>query len=149
MQKLRKIASIFLVFALVFGMVPTITGGTEVVKAEELPEELPDTIGPGNCGENITWTLTKDTDAEWDIVQGKPYRLTLTGTGDMPEYISSENIPWYTYREMITSISIGKGITSVSEFAFEGCASLKAIEFPNSLENIGRMAFLLCHLWKQ
>lgn len=145
MRKIRKIASVFLVFALVFGMIPMITGGTEVVKAEELPEELPDKLELGKCGENITCTLTKDTEAEWDLVQGKPYRLTLTGTGEMPDYNRSDP-PWYAYRGMITSISIEEGIVSVGEYAFSECVSLKAIKFPNSLEKIRSYAFKKCSL---
>lgn len=146
MRKIRKIASVFLVFALVFGMIPTAVGGTEIVKAEELPAELPNTLELGKCGENITCTLTKDEGVEWDLEQGKPYQLTLTGTGDIPDYTfyDSNTAPWYAYRGMITSVSIGEGITSIGEYAFYGCASLKEIVFPASVEKIGKSAFYQC-----
>lgn len=146
MRKFRKIASVFLMFALVFGMVPTITGEAEIVKAEKLPEELPDTLELRKCSENITCTLTKDTEAEWDLKQGKPYRLTLTGTGDIPDYGNyvydgPYSVPWHAYREMITSVSIGEGITSIGEFSFANCVSLKEIVLPDSVERIRTYAF--------
>lgn len=145
MRKWRRLASIFLAFTLVFGVMPTAAGGTEIVKAEELPADLPDTLELGNCGENITCTLTKDTVEGWDLAQGKPYRLTLAGTGEMPVYLLEE-IPWYAYRGMITSLSIGEGITSISEYAFYECVSLKTLTLPESVEWIGKSAFAKCSL---
>ena len=146
MKKLRKTISFWLVLALVLGLVPTPFGQPEKVFAVEEP------TGPtsGTCGaigeeENITWELTPDEEAEWDLVQGTPYKLTLTGSGEMANY-SLYNSPWNGYRAFITSISIDEGITTVGNMNFYGLDSLKCICLPASIVSIGESAFAGCNM---
>lgn len=144
MKILRKIMSFLLILALVIGLLPAPFGEPAEVLAVEEP------TGPtsGTCGDNITWELTEDTEADWDLVQGKPYKLTLTGSGEMWNFNNSYNdndIPWYEYSSMITSISIAEGITTVGRFAFCECVSLKSIMIPDSVLIIGRGAFYECY----
>ena len=82
MRKLRKTISFLLVLALVWGLVPTSYAEPEEVLAVETP------TGPTSetCGADITWELTIDDEAEWDLAQGQPYKLTLTGSGEMTNY---------------------------------------------------------------
>ena len=82
----------------------------------------------------FTWTLYND---------GGNLKLEITGTGDMP-YWSSDNVPWNYYRGTIKAVSIGNGVTSIGENAFNSCVSLTSVELPDSLTKIGDSAFYNC-----
>ena len=85
----------------------------------------------GYCGAdstNLTWTLV-------DSV------LTISGTGAMANY---DTMPWYNYRDLILSVVISDGVTSIGDRAFYGCSSLTSITIPNSVTSIGYEAFYDC-----
>ena len=86
----------------------------------------------GKCGENATWTLYME-----------PGKLTISGTGAMYDY-SYNNLPWYNYKDNITSVEIEKGITSIGVYAFYNCTSLESIPIPDSVTSIGARAFQNC-----
>ena len=94
------------------------------------PEEP--TIASGTCGDNLTWTLYESG------------LLEITGTGEMFAYISTDAYPWYTYRSKVTSVTIGDGITSISDFAFNGYSKISAVSIGNDVAKIGRSAFSYC-----
>lgn len=54
-------------------------------------------------------------------------------------YYGSVNIP-----ETITSGSVTYSVTSIGDWAFEGCLSLTSVSIPNSMRSIGEMAFYRC-----
>ena len=146
MKKLRKMIGFLLVLALVWGLVPTSFAEPEEVLAVETPTgPTSGTCGALGTGENIQWQLTPDTEADWDIVQGQPYKLTLTGSGEMANYNFLDS-PWYSYHAFITSISIEEGITCIGKGAFEMCSSLKSITIPDSVMIICENAFSNCVL---
>ncbi len=84
----------------------------------------------GTCGENATWKLDLDT--------GK---LTISGAGAM---YTSNNQQWNKYREYITSVEIEKGITYISDYAFNDLTRLTSITIPDSVTSIGFLAFNFC-----
>lgn len=43
----------------------------------------------GTCGDHLAWTLDSTG------------TLTISGTGDMPEYSSYSEVPWCEYREKL------------------------------------------------
>ena len=70
-------------------------------------------IDSGTCGDNLTWKLNER------------YELIIEGTGAMPDYASAGSAPWYEYRESIQTITLPEGVTSIGDYAFEGCSSLQ------------------------
>ena len=45
----------------------------------------------------------------------------------------------------LTSVTIGKSVTSIVEGAFQSCSSLTSISIPASVTNIGGLAFFAVH----
>lgn len=82
------------------------------------------------CGESLTWELTAGI-------------LTIKGTGDMYDY-SEEPAPWSEYSDIITSITIDYGVTSIGTSAFTGCSNVQQINIPDSVEHIDPYAFSFC-----
>ena len=48
----------------------------------------------------------------------------------------------------LTSVTIGNGVTSIGNSAFEGCDSLTTISIPDSVTSIGKSAFDYCSITK-
>ena len=97
-------------------------------KDAELLENEPTS---GQCGDNLYW--------DFDTSTGT---LTISGTGDMHDYYDA---PWENYKENITSLVLGFGITSIGESAFQNCSNLTGeLVIPNSVTRIGGYAFHDC-----
>jgi hypothetical protein len=84
----------------------------------------------GSCGENLTWNLTNGV-------------LTISGSGTMSNYEYMYS-PWAGYRENITQVIIGSGVTSIGEYAFCRCSNLTSVTIPNSVTCITHGAFGEC-----
>ena len=90
-------------------------------------------------------------DLAWSITDGT---LSITGTGTMnnatDKQYSGYGYPWITYRDDITSIVIGEGITSVANKAFgahtgeEKYSGVTSVSLPSTLTTIGSYAFDGC-----
>lgn len=44
----------------------------------------------------------------------------------------------------VKELVIPHGITSIGDYAFDGCSSMRVIDIPNSVISIGKYAFLGC-----
>ena len=110
----------------------TIYGCDSIVTHYIIVTEPTCLIASGTCGNSITWELS---------CEGV---LTISGNGEMPNWSSPQNGPWYEYREDITSIFIGNGVTSIGEGAFYECSGLTSVTIPSSVTSIGRFAFYYC-----
>ena len=75
--------------------------------------------------------------------------LTITGTGALPDYTSASGAPWYQYRNSITSVVIGSGITSVSDYGFYGYPNLTKVDLGSTVKNVGYAAFYGCSALKE
>ena len=82
----------------------------------------------GVWGSNISWTL-------------KDGVLTITGTGDMKPGTA---MPWNIYKNLIHTVTIGSGITSIPANAFGMFTTLTKLNLPATLETIGDGAFATC-----
>lgn len=98
-------------------------------------------VDSGACGENLTWTLDSNG------------LLTISGTGEMPDYPYSitigdsqyeHNTPWGSKRNEITNILIEEGVSSIGECAFSGCESLRTVRILEGVISIGERAFSSC-----
>ena len=84
-------------------------------------------------GKNISWTY-----------DGKG-TLTLKGSGVTvdPLYVKSDPPGWWNYRDKITKLVIGNGITKLNNSIFTGL-SISTVKMPSSMKEISYYAFKDC-----
>ena len=87
----------------------------------------------GSCGDNLTWKFTSSDGT-----------LTISGTGNMTNFVDYRYVPWGSLRNEIKKVVIKDGVTNIGSEAFVSCISLTSIEIPNSVTSIGRYAFYGC-----
>ena len=93
----------------------------------------------GSCGEHLTWRFDPETGL-----------LTIEGSGEMDDAdgpadeLGRSTMPWYRYRDAITSINLPDGLTSISDNAFSFCEALTNVIIPDSVTRIGLAAFSEC-----
>ena len=64
----------------------------------------------GSCGDTVTWTFDTNSGI-----------LSISGTGEMNNFVDFSNQPWYEYANTITAVSIENGVTYIGTHAFDGC----------------------------
>ena len=94
-------------------------------------EPAPSYILSGDCGTNVDFVLSND------------YTLTISGIGDMFDYIAN-TLPWKNYTAEIKNVVVEDGVTNIGERAFYGCDGLTSVTIPNSVTSIGDYAFYWC-----
>ncbi len=94
---------------------------------------LDESSASGDFGDNLHWS--------WSL---EDRTLIITGTGDMPDFNSVEDRPWYGKTTYIHKLIIEEGVTSIGKLAFDHAASLEEIELPDGLRSIGTSAFSTC-----
>ncbi len=102
------------------------SNGIPFTALDEDPQDPGDVSGycGSNGGHNLTWSLTFSTGV-----------LTISGSGEMENY-SIFAIPWYDYRDSITSVILCDGVTTVGLCAFRDCRALTTVVIPASLREI-------------
>ncbi|MEI3288334.1 MAG: leucine-rich repeat domain-containing protein [Eubacterium sp.] len=83
-------------------------------------------VQTGSCGDNVKYSLDTETGV-----------LTISGTGEMTDSPFRQNFNF----NIIKSVIIKNGVTSISDYAFYSCSSLASVTIPNSVTNIGDGAF--------
>ena len=94
----------------------------------------------GARSQNVPLTPIENSTLSWSLEDGT---LTISGTGDMPDYNGSD-MPWASYQSSITTAVIEDGVTYIGQTAFAGCTSLTSVTIPNSVTSIGDGAFTAC-----
>lgn len=89
-------------------------------------------LASGTCGDHLTWVLDED------------FVLTISGSGAMTNWKSTNDIPWFTYGHDIKAITIEEGVTSIGQSAFIEFIGITSVEIPNSVTSIERGAFNGC-----
>ncbi len=90
----------------------------------------------GECGENANWSFS---DGVFEIY----------GQGKTEDYGLLGDIPWQEYKEDITKVIIGEGITYVSSYAFCYCAALTEVVLPSTLSKLSEGMFYCCYSLKE
>lgn len=85
-------------------------------------------LASGSCGTSVNYSLTSDG------------VMTISGTGEMAE---CDPAPWDANKDVITSIVIGEGVTTIADNAFEECENVESVSIPASVTSIGGSAFSL------
>lgn len=72
--------------------------------------------------------------------------MTITGTGDgrMAYYSDETKLPWYSLRSKIKTLTLGKGVTVVTQNAFRKCTELTTVKFIGNIQSIAYGAFEYC-----
>ncbi len=83
----------------------------------------------GKCNENIEWTLSDS---------GK---MTISGTGEIPYEMYDS---WDDFKDEITEVEIGSGITGIGSSVFYQTSNLTTVTIPATLVSIGQNAFDNC-----
>ena len=122
-------------------------------KGTSIPDGWHEDWNPNNypvlCGELIeTWdvsaTETDNVTAELYGTSDDRYTLFIYGNGNMKDYSSSSNIPWYSCCGNIKNAIVSNGVTSIGEYTFYDCTNLTSINIPDSVISIGKYAFSYC-----
>lgn len=113
---------------------------TEPVSAEGvlLAAEL---APSGSCGatesDNVSWALTVNNSNNEDPT----YTLTISGKGRMADFSGDNRPTWYNKKDNITEIEVKFGVTSIGNAAFSGCNNVSKVSLPEGLLSIGQYAF--------
>lgn len=114
--------------------------GTMVLVGTDAKAELK----TGKCGDKVTYTFDSGTGV-----------LTISGEGPMKDYVAADVLNPSTKAspfsstvspaDMITSVVIENGVTSIGNYAFHA-GYLKSVTIPDSVTSIGTGAFQDCFL---
>ena len=86
-----------------------------------------DTSNPGG----VKWSFDMSTQT-----------LTISGEGDMADYASPSEAPWYNWCNDITSLVVSDGVTHLSDYAFSmDYWQLTSVSMASSVVSIGDYAF--------
>ena len=99
---------------------------------EQKKKEL---LGEGKCGAEVGFTVEKD---------GDRVILTVSGRGEMTDWIENTEAPFYPYRDTVTDIVIGDGVTSMGNYAFRGFSELERVTIAGSVIYCGACDFDMC-----
>ncbi|MBR6427844.1 MAG: leucine-rich repeat domain-containing protein, partial [Clostridia bacterium] len=78
-------------------------------------------------------------DIRWSFKTGSGL-LSISGSGDMPEFEKADDAPWYVFGKYIRSVSIN-GVNSVSPYLCCGYSTLYSASVSNTVTSIGPYAF--------
>lgn len=99
----------------------------EVDETETTEDE--EVIGKGICNDHLSWELSSSG------------VLHIFGEGEMMDFDTYKNTPWYSVYKYITSVVIEDGVTSVGDYAFYYCMHLTSITIERDVVRIGEKAF--------
>lgn len=95
----------------------------------------------GDCGDGLTWSYNETTKA-----------LTISKTGEgsgvmtifTEEQTKNPDIRWGGHAKEIVSVTMGEGVVTVGNWAFNGCDNLTSVTFPSTLTTIFGYSFGHC-----
>ena len=126
---IKKTATLLLAMTLVTAGMSLITGG--LLKTGITTAAAAETAS-GTCGENVNWVLDDEG------------VFTISGEGEMDDYGITQNIPWYSYKDLIKKAVIENGVTSIGSMAFYECGNLTSVTIPDGVKAIALGTFSEC-----
>lgn len=87
-----------------------------------------------------SWKVNENISAHFEDNGNYGFILCIEGEGDMPDYESGKDAPWYYRQGRVVELRISEGITRIGDYAFFGCALTGAF-IPASVVSIGKEAF--------
>ncbi len=70
--------------------------------------------------------------------------LTISGSGEMKNFSTNDRPEWETYKDQISTVVIGNGVTSIGDYAFYQSANILSVSISGTVQTIGRNAFENC-----
>ena len=119
----KKVVSVLLAFAVIFGML--------LSAAPQISAATPAAVASGWSG-MTQWTLTEDG------------TMRVYGSGSMKNYTSKTAMPWYAYADQITQLVVEDGVTAIGNYAFYGMPALESAQIAETVTAIGDYAFKNC-----
>ena len=92
--------------------------------------------------EEIAGANFNDGKMHWSI--SADHVLTISGSGEMPNYSRSAQAPWYSYRSQIENIIVEDSITALGNYSFYECSNAVSIDIPDGITAIPRGCFWFC-----
>lgn len=86
----------------------------------------------GKCGDNLYWKHYDD-------------KIIIHGEGAMYDY-AADSVPWYQFRDIVKTVEVFDGATSIGNNAFTLCKNLNTLTLPGTITNIGDNAFGGCRM---
>ena len=97
-------------------------------------------VSSGELTDDIQWTVKSSTDEAGETT----YYLELRGDGEMPDYAMTDELPWEEWRDEITLVMVGSGITKIGSYVFSGMNALTTVQIANTVTVLGEGAFYNC-----
>ena len=113
---MKRLLSILLALCMLLSMIPMVTAADNTIS-----------------GSDVSWSFDAET--------GK---LTIEGTGPMPDFRSTGAVPWSSHKSAIKTVEIAEGITTIGRYAFNAHSALTEIRIPDSVTYIGERSFYGC-----
>jgi len=85
----------------------------------------------GKCGDDVTWVFNSESKT-----------LTISGKGNMSKFEPTDT--WDDIKSKIKSVVIEDGVTSIADYAFDGCSDVSSVSIPPTVSVIGSYAFARC-----
>lgn len=122
----KKILAMFLAILMALGTMPVLAIGSMVAYADEFEG------ASGAVSDTINWSLDQD------------YNLSITGTGEMPDYANETDRPWETYKALIKNVTVGEGVTKVGKQSFSHFTALESVSLNDTVTTLGYDCFAYC-----
>ena len=97
-------------------------------------------VSSGELTPSIQWYVKSSTDEEGKTT----YYLELQGNGEIPGYVQNDELPWEEWRDEITVVTIGSGITKIGSYVFSNMDALTTVQIANTVATLGDGAFYNC-----
>lgn len=154
MIMLKRFLSFFVITALIVGVVPAIVLADEEIQQPEEPateaaeeKEQEEEPAEEKLPEEEAKVPAKEKAAAVDPYVFNGSKMTINK--NIPSYNTKSEVPWNGIKDQITTVVVNNGVTSIGDFAFDGCENLTSVSLPTGLKTIGKNAFYSCTSLKE